>query len=55
MKKTYIIPEMFSVQLGTCKMMAESTPIGTTPTNPDDFEVKEQAGITDKNIWDEEW
>ncbi len=55
MKKTYIIPEMLSVQLGTCQMMAASKPIGNTPTDPDEFEVKEQTGITDKNVWDEEW
>lgn len=55
MKKTYIIPEMLSVQLGTCQMMAASKPIGDTPTDPDEFEVKEQSGITDKNVWDEEW
>ena len=57
MKKTYIIPEMLSVQLGTCKMMAESPAvgIGDGETEAGDVEVKEQAGITDKNIWDEEW
>ena len=63
MKKTYIIPEMLSVQLGTCKMMAES-PLsvtndgdtynlgdGTAPEG-DDAMAK---GVSDKNIWDEEW
>jgi len=56
MKKTYIIPEMLSVQLGTCKMMAESLPVGETPiTDSNEILTKEQSGITDKNIWDEEW
>ena len=54
MKKTYIIPEMLTVQLGTCKMMAESVGKDPTPVNPGDFEVKEQVGSS-KNVWDEEW
>ena len=52
----YIIPEMLSVQLGTCKMMAESLPVGggsgSTIEDPDDILTKEQKG---KNVWDEEW
>ena len=47
---------MFSVQLGTLQMMAESVPFGETPIeNPDEILTKEQAGLSDKNIWDEEW
>ena len=57
-KKTYISPEMLTVQLGTCKMMAESLPIGggegsgsgSTIDNPGDILTKEN-----KSIWDEEW
>ena len=50
------MPEALTVVLGTCKMMAESLPVGETPiTDPDDILTKEQAGITDKNVWDEEW
>ena len=58
MKKTYIMPEALTVVLGTCRMMATSDPdvgIGGGSVNAGDVEVKEQAGITDKNIWDEEW
>ena len=51
------MPEALTVVLGTCKMMAESPAVGvgSGSVNADDVEVKEQAGITDKNIWDEEW
>lgn len=55
MKKTYIIPEMLTVQLGTCKMMAESTPdvgIGGGSVDPGNVDVKENKS---KNVWDEEW
>ena len=58
MKKTYIIPAIFAVELGTCKMMAESLNIdksGTnTITNASDILVKEQ-NTTDVNLWDNEW
>ena len=58
MKKTYLSPEMLAVQLGTCKMMAQSLRIdqsGTnTITNKDDILVKEQ-NTSDVNVWDEEW
>ena len=53
MKKTYIIPAIFAVELGTCKMMAESLPVGDgTIENPDDILTKENKDV---NIWDEEW
>ena len=42
------------VELGICKMMAESTPISDDPVNPGEFEVKESTG-GGKSIWDEEW
>ena len=49
---------MLAVQLGTCKMMAQSLRIdqsGTnTITNKDDILVKEQ-NTSDVNVWDEEW
>ena len=55
-KKTYIIPEMLAVQLGTCKMMAESLPVGGgeggTITDPNDILTKENKDV---NVWDEEW
>ena len=53
MKKTYIIPEMLTVQLGTCKMMAESLPVGEDPiTDPNEICTKENKDI---NLWDNEW
>lgn len=61
MKKTYIIPEAFIVELGAMQMMAESLPIynnggegggGEVIEDPDEILTKENK-IT--NIWDEEW
>ena len=55
MKKTYIIPKMLTVQLGTCKMMAESLPVGGGETpieDPNDILTKEHKNV---NVWDEEW
>ena len=44
------------IKLGTCKMMAESAPIGDgDPRDPSLFEVKESATGGGKSIWDEEW
>ena len=55
-KKTYISPEMLTVQLGTCHMMAESLPFGTNEiTSSEDILVKEQNTPSDVNVWDEEW
>ena len=55
MKKAYIIPEMLTVELGTCKMMAESLPVGGgTIDNPGDILTKEEK-TGGKNVWDEEW
>lgn len=57
MKQKYIIPAALTVQLGTCKMMAESLEIkrgGTSITSEEDILVKEQS-TTDKNVWDDEW
>ncbi len=56
MKKTYINPEIVTVVLGTCKMMAESTPQVTVNTSGSvDAGSVETKGITDINIWDDEW
>ena len=55
MKKTYIIPEALTVVLGTCRMIADSVGKDPTPVNPGDFEVKEEVGLSDVNVWDEEW
>ena len=59
MKKTYIIPAIFAVELGTCKMMAESVVINTTydSTNPDTYIGSSEQILTKENkcIWDEEW
>ena len=63
MKKTYIIPEVFTVVLGTCKMMAASNPNDLH----DDGNGNLVGGLQDgnagsaglakesTNIWDEEW
>ena len=57
MKKIYFQPACMIVELGTCKMMAESIPVGTDPiTDPDDVLTNENNGTGGgKNIWDEEW
>lgn len=56
MKKTYISPEILTVQLGTMHMMAESLPVGSNQiTNSDDILTKENSSISDKNLWDSEW
>ena len=54
MKKTYIIPAIFAVELGTCKMMAESLPVGgeTPIEDPNEILTKENKDV---NIWNEEW
>ena len=53
MKKTYIVPAIFVVEFGTCKMMAESLPVGGgTIESPDDILTKENKDV---NLWDEEW
>ena len=57
MKKTYISPELLTIQIGTIHMMAESLPIGgggSTITEPDDILVKGST-TTDINLWDKEW
>ena len=58
MKKTYFTPASLIVQLGTCKMMAESLTInstGATINNANDILVKEQNTTSDVNLWDNEW
>ena len=56
MKKTYIIPAIVAVELGTCKMMAESL---TIYNNSDDVIEDESEFLTRENrninLWDEEW
>ena len=57
MKKTYITPELLTIQLGTIHMMAESLPIGGgsgTIEDPNDILVKAST-TTDINVWDKEW
>jgi len=63
MKKTYIIPEALTVVLGTCKMMANS-PLSVT-ADGDEYNLGDDSapngdnamvkGVSDKNVWDEEW
>ena len=53
MKKTYITPEALTVALGTCRMMAESLPVGEgTIEDPNDILTKENKDV---NVWDKEW
>jgi len=59
MKKTYISPEMLTVQLGTCHMMAESLPVFSStsesvPTIESESEILTKE-ISDVNVWDNEW
>ena len=57
-KKTYISPEMLTVQLSAMQMMAESLNIiqgGATISSSNDILVKEQNTTSDVNLWDEEW
>ena len=58
-KKTYVSPASLTVQLGTCKMMAESLPVGggegggdNTINDPSQILTKENKDV---NLWDEEW
>ena len=56
-KKTYISPEMLTVQLGTVHMMAESLAINrseATINDANDILVKETTP-SDVNVWDNEW
>jgi len=57
-KKTYISPEILTVQLGTVHMMAESLFIDKSGTNTidnsADILVKEN-NVSDVNVWDNEW
>ena len=58
MKKAYISPASLTVQLGTCKMMAESLTIdntGATINSSNDILVKEKNTSSDVNLWDTEW
>ena len=58
MKKMYIVPAIFAVELGTQHMMAESLGInkdGATINSSGDILVKEQNTSSDVNVWDEEW
>ena len=56
MKKVYITPAFLSVALGTCKMMAESLPIGDPSGEPiDDPNEILTKEFKDVNLWDNEW
>ena len=58
MKKAYIIPAIFAVELSAMHMMAESlniNPGGATISSSNDILVKEQNTTSDVNLWDEEW
>ena len=55
MKKTYIIPAIFAVELGTCEMMAESLPVGGSDDTIDDENDILTTENKSVNAWDEEW
>ena len=57
MKKTYISPETLMVHLAPTKVLMFSNPNANVDTSdpgkaPGDFETK---GISDVNVWDNEW
>ena len=57
-KKTYITPEMLTVALGTMQMMAASKPdvtLSTDSKNSVNAASVETKGVSDVNVWDEEW
>ena len=58
MKKTYIIPEALTVELGTLQMMAESLPIVDSSDDIIDDEgdiLTKENKLTDVNLWSNEW
>ena len=59
MKKTYIMPEALTVVLGSkMQMMTGSMPGNDEVGNGTQYtkeEVDIEDGITDVNVWDEEW
>ena len=57
MKKIYNQPACLVVALGTMHMMAESFVINTDPDAPkvDNENDILTKGITDVNVWDNEW
>ena len=58
MKKTYIMPEALTVVLGTCQMMATSMPGNDEVGNGTQYtreQVDVNDGLSDVNLWDEEW
>ena len=57
MKKSYINPSIVVVRLSMTQPLATSTQtrnveVGTTNTNPGDYETK---GTSDVSVWDDEW
>ena len=60
MKKKYISPSIFTVRLSAIRPLAASTPdVGidnsTDPVLGSSLDVNEYKGITDVNLWDNEW
>jgi len=55
MKKTYIIPEVTTVQIATEMLIAESVERGqNTISNSNDILVKENK-TTDYDVWSDDW
>ena len=58
MKKTYINPEIIVVRLMPTTVLAESTPqvtVSTDSSNSVDAGSVETKGVSNVNVWDEEW
>jgi hypothetical protein len=57
MKKTYIAPEMLSVELNTkTSILQASLPVNSTTTITDANQIlTKENNSTDKGVWDEEW
>lgn len=56
MKKSYIIPATETLRVDIQPILAglDSTrALGSTPTNPEDFEVK--TSRPSYNVWDDDW
>jgi len=57
-KKTYIIPEALTVSLNTSSIIAASNPTGSVKINSSesvDAGSVDTKGVSDVNVWDEEW
>jgi len=58
-KKTYISPSFVMVQLNPCAVIAVSlgmdNSVDNTITDSGEILVNEHKGVSDVNVWDNEW